>query len=100
MKAGVSFKEMILLEMEGWGRYEERYATETDFLARDFPFCICRMMRKTHSIPAVYQKNEEDGNSVWSHFNKFLPCITCNSSCNFHPTSFILVFIIYHVHQL
>jgi hypothetical protein len=33
MKAGVSFKEITLLEMEGWGRYEERYATEADFLA-------------------------------------------------------------------
>jgi hypothetical protein len=39
MKAGVSFKEITLLQMEGWGRHGERYATE---------------MRKTHSIPAVY----------------------------------------------
>jgi hypothetical protein len=33
MKAGVSFKEITPLGMEGWGMYEERYATETDFLA-------------------------------------------------------------------
>lgn len=72
MKARVSFKEITPLEMEGWGRHEERYATETDFLARDFPFCICRMRRKTHSIPAVYQKNEEDGNSGLTSTNFYL----------------------------
>jgi hypothetical protein len=32
----VSFKEITLLEMEGWGIYEERYVSETDFLAVRF----------------------------------------------------------------
>jgi hypothetical protein len=33
MKAGLSFEEITLLEMEGWEVYEARYVAEIDFLA-------------------------------------------------------------------
>jgi hypothetical protein len=78
--------------MEGWGMYEERYATETDFLATWFSILHLYNGEETHSIPAMYKKNGEDGNLVFSFQQFFTLHHFCNSLCNFHPNFFFLTF--------